>query len=244
MIIEITSRLFQNYIDEFTSHKHLRNVLLGGLNNKLGSLFVDDLENPKEFYYCLHVNVWFVAGTITREALKEIKNDMNLPALLFLANDQQLKKVKIIFTTVKELERTDFSSKHLLKIKDNFLLPRDYQIKLVDKEIGLQIDSANFPDDRKEEFTDGISYSAFYKNILIGFVTTNQQFNYEIDVWVHPDHRRLGIAYILCSKLINHCLDEGISPHWDAANSASVLLAKKLGFTDPDPYKVYLVKSN
>ena len=84
MVIEIT-------------HKHLRNVLLGGLNNKLGSLFVDDLENPKEFYYFLHVNVCFITGTSTQKILMDIKNEVSLPALIFLDNNQQLDVIKTIF---------------------------------------------------------------------------------------------------------------------------------------------------
>ena len=83
-----------------------------------------------------------------------------------------------------------------------------------------------------------------FENNVIGYAISNKTFNYEIDVWVHVDHRRKGFALMLCTKLIEHCLREGITPHWDAANRGSVLLAQKLGFTSPKPYTIFLVNKN
>ncbi|MHA2235602.1 MAG: GNAT family N-acetyltransferase, partial [Candidatus Thorarchaeota archaeon] len=37
-------------------------------------------------------------------------------------------------------------------------------------------------------------------------------------------------------------LENGLTPQWDAANEASIHLALKLGYTDPDYWEGYYLK--
>ena len=49
----------------------------------------------------------------------------------------------------------------------------------------------------------------------------------------------MGLALAVCAKLILTCLDKGLYPSWDAANLASVSLARKLGYQPGHHYEVF-----
>ena len=52
----------------------------------------------------------------------------------------------------------------------------------------------------------------------------------EIQINTHGDHQRRGLATALCAVFVLRCLNEGLSPQWNAANKRSENLAAKLGF--------------
>jgi GNAT superfamily N-acetyltransferase len=65
----------------------------------------------------------------------------------------------------------------------------------------------------------------------------------DIEINTHPDFRRRGLATVLAATLIEHCLECGIIPHWDAANPISFDLAEKLGYTLNETYDCYILVS-
>ena len=63
----------------------------------------------------------------------------------------------------------------------------------------------------------------------------------EIEIGIHRDHRRQGLATACAAALILDCLDAGLFPSWDAANLKSAGLAKKLGYRYKGEYPTYLL---
>ncbi len=63
----------------------------------------------------------------------------------------------------------------------------------------------------------------------------------EIEIGTRPEYRRKGLATIVASALIIDCLDRGIYPSWDVANTESVALAQKLGYIMEEPYDTYYI---
>lgn len=61
----------------------------------------------------------------------------------------------------------------------------------------------------------------------------------EIEIQTRPAFRRRGFAMTATAKMILHCLDHGITPHWDAHNEMSAQLARKLGFCNERKYETY-----
>jgi len=61
----------------------------------------------------------------------------------------------------------------------------------------------------------------------------------EFEIQTHPDYRRRGLATAAASAMIEHCLERGLEPCWDAHNEVSAALATKLGFVEPRPYTAY-----
>lgn len=64
----------------------------------------------------------------------------------------------------------------------------------------------------------------------------------EIEIDTDPEYRRRGLARAVAATLIEHCLDRGLEPCWDAHNPESAALALQLGFVDPYPYTVFVVR--
>ena len=63
----------------------------------------------------------------------------------------------------------------------------------------------------------------------------------EFEIQTHPDYQRRGLALVTGSRMIEHCLDNGLTPCWDAAHEGSAALAERLGFGERRPYTAYRV---
>lgn len=86
----------------------------------------------------------------------------------------------------------------------------------------------------------GIGFGVFYGGKLVSGATSFAVYDttVEIEVDTHPGYRRRGLAAAASARLILHCLECGLVPHWDAANEASRALAERLGFTLGRRYEV------
>jgi GNAT superfamily N-acetyltransferase len=63
----------------------------------------------------------------------------------------------------------------------------------------------------------------------------------EFEIQTRPDHQRRGLALVTGARMIEHCLENGLEPCWDAAHEGSALLAERLGFVNRRPYTAYQV---
>jgi len=61
----------------------------------------------------------------------------------------------------------------------------------------------------------------------------------EFEIQTHPNFRRRGLALVTGSRMIEHSLDNGLKPAWDAAHEGSALLAERLGFVNRRRYTTY-----
>ncbi|MGI5896548.1 MAG: GNAT family N-acetyltransferase [Oscillospiraceae bacterium] len=66
----------------------------------------------------------------------------------------------------------------------------------------------------------------------------------EIEVDTKPGYRRKGLAAACAAALILKCLHMGLYPSWDAANTASLALAQKLGYHFSHEYPVYHISTS
>lgn len=63
----------------------------------------------------------------------------------------------------------------------------------------------------------------------------------EITIRTKEEYQRQGLAYICAAKLILECMQRGLYPSWDAANTKSVALSEKLGYHFDKEYVAYRV---
>ncbi len=61
----------------------------------------------------------------------------------------------------------------------------------------------------------------------------------EIEIDTKEGYRRKGLAYSCSAGLILECLKRGLYPSWDAQNTWSAALAKKLGYHHSHTYTAY-----
>lgn len=79
----------------------------------------------------------------------------------------------------------------------------------------------------KDEIVSGASAYTAYKGGI------------EIEIDTREDKRRNGYAFLCGAKLILECLKENKYPSWDAQNTWSVELSKKLGYHFDHEYTAY-----
>lgn len=96
----------------------------------------------------------------------------------------------------------------------------------------------------KEDFLRrGIGFIALDGDKVAGGASSYTIYHGGIEIEVDTDekYRQKGIATACASRLILHCLENGLYPSWDAANMISVRLAEKLGYHFDYEYIVYAV---
>ena len=97
----------------------------------------------------------------------------------------------------------------------------------------------------REKLLSAASLPIRHEGKILSVASTFMPFKdeFEIDVrTIDTEHRRMGLATVVSAALMIHALENGLVPHWDAANEASVGLALKLGYTNPEPWEAYYLK--
>ena len=103
-------------------------------------------------------------------------------------------------------------------------------------------DSLVYNFDSLDEFVErGVGFGIEHEGRFIcgcsSFAISSHSLEFEIQT--HPSYQRRGFASATAAAMIEHCLDNGLEPCWDAHNNVSVALATRLGFIDPTPYTAY-----
>ena len=61
----------------------------------------------------------------------------------------------------------------------------------------------------------------------------------EMDISTKEAHRRKNLATACAARMLQDCMERGITVHWDAQNDISRHLAGKFGFEMEKEYSVY-----
>jgi len=87
----------------------------------------------------------------------------------------------------------------------------------------------------------GLGFVVLHKGRIVCGASSYTVYNegIEIEIDTQEDYRRKGLATACAARLILECLDRGLYPSWDAANTISVALAEKLGYHMDKPYFAY-----
>ena len=123
------------------------------------------------------------------------------------------------------------------------VLPEEYRLELMDE--------AAF---NQHPFGHGENYSSFSQFATEGagavvwkdgeivasassFLSMNGEI--ELDVSTKEEHQGLGLATLCLSKMLEECMNKGLTVHWDAQNETSKHIAQKFGFEVEEKYSVY-----
>ncbi len=124
----------------------------------------------------------------------------------------------------------------------------EYELKLIDEAIYLQILEHPWSRDMCGHFTDypqyqdcGLGVVVLHQGEVVAGASsyTIYKEGIEIEVDTREDHRRKGLATACGARLILECLKRGLYPSWDAQNKWSVALAEKLGYHYDKEYTAY-----
>jgi len=117
-------------------------------------------------------------------------------------------------------------------------LPEGYALRRLDARWAAQLDGELSPHalqvfESPAVFAQrGAGYGVTAGSVLTSAATTYtvSPASAEIAIATRPSHRQRGLAIAAAARLLLHCLDAGLTPHWNASNPVSIRLALRLGF--------------
>jgi len=129
-------------------------------------------------------------------------------------------------------------------------LDNDFSIQMIDEDIYNKCKSKKWSVDLVSQYNTYEMYQQLGLGVVIlhgdeivsgasSYTTYDSGIEVEIDT--REDYRRKGLAYIAASELIIECCKRNIFPSWDAHNSESAKLAKKLGYIHDYEYTAFEV---
>ncbi|QWU45717.1 GNAT family N-acetyltransferase [Bacillus sp. NP247] len=234
-------------------------IVLSYLQGHMGSAWVDNLENPTVAQITVGIFVFYAGNPNVEEAKELLYNLPDFTLAIVDSNEwkERIERIEAIHKgSIEKFKRFRFN-KNPDDLDKGYIrdllstLPQDYEMKRVDKNIAKSSSfhalSEDFISqfDSIDDFIDrGVGYAILNKGKVVSAATSFSVYDdgIEIEIASHPEHRRKGLATIVASALILDCLDRGKYPSWDGANSESVELAKKLGYTFKESYDTYFIE--
>lgn len=226
------------------------------LQNIMGNIYVDSLENPLSAMAIIG-DFCFFAGLPNEELVLykpiECKNNF---IIMVPQNDKWAEliagaygnRANMVTRYAIKKEQNVFDKEKLLEAVDS--LSPEYSLKMIDEHIFNLCRSNDWSMDLVSQYKD----YEIYKELGIGVVIlsgqtlisgassySRYQHGIEIEIDTKEEFRRKGLAYVCGAKLILECLERELYPSWDAQNKWSVALAEKLGYQYDHEYVAYEV---
>ena len=223
------------------------------VEGQMGRAFVDDPHNPTAFVMQLGVFCYF-AGEAKSPGGRAMMESQSPPKLLMPSPAEWIEAAQEVHgDRLIEISRYTFSSEHLSIEHLERLLrgsPLRGQAQRIDAAIAARaladrdgvVDISEF--DSAEDFVErGVGFCLMDGETIAGAAYSSLVCSkgIEISLFVLPAYRRRGVATVLGSMLVKHCLESRMDPHWDAANPESCKLAEKLGYVGTGTYEAYFL---
>ena len=230
-------------------------VLLSYLQGHMGTAWVNNLENPTVAQITVGIFTFYAGDPNVKETEELLRN---IPErILVIVNSEEWKKRLETFYERKIDKFLRYKFKRNSKVFNrpklqSFVstLPKGYELRRIDEHIANNPTLHNLSEDFIGQFQSvedyinrGVGYSILYNGEVVCGASSYSIYDdgIEIEVATDHNHRRKGLATVVCAALILDCLEKGIYPNWDAANTTSAKLAEKLGYDFDKAYDTYFV---
>ncbi len=222
------------------------------VEDQMGDAFVDSADNPTVFMIVQDGFFTYFAGDLASDAGKAFLANVPDGRMLMAGSEGWHDLLPAIYgERLHEIKRYSFDSdtlnlKHLSSLADNN--HHTAHIQRITAEIATYTDFRYLEigayDSPADFYARGIGYCMLVEDKIIGVAYASLACGtaIEISIFVENDFRRTGIATALATQLLIWCLENGVSPHWDAANEESCDLAEKLGYTNRSLYRAYFLR--
>lgn len=255
MIVEWSDEDRSNIRHLFNSHKRARAIIFPSLDLGRGKVWTNSNETPTVARLQLAI-INAVAGDSTSPDAAEIIRMIEPMQIVFGPDDEWTQLIKDLWGERLGIQQrallspTSLDLDHLRHLRDQ--LPDEYKIERMDLETIKHVDKRRamhiptFFGSSEDFYKLGIAYCVKHNGKVVSIASTFTPFTDMFEIQVDTsdtDHRRKGLAAAVSAALMVHALENGIIPYWDAANEASIHLALKLGYTNPDHWEAYYLKS-
>jgi len=225
-----------------------RSVIAGHTN---GRIFVDSCESPESFYIVHSYGMTFLCGDSSNETFIKglfdyfsgISNEREkaewlqaFPRNWDIVMNRLVDEHKAIpysrlnfkFDSAKFHEKYHQIDKSL------------YEVISTPIDMLFEISGSVVPKDywkTPEQFADmakAFTVMIDGKPASTAFTSARHENKLEIGIETIKEHHSKGLGYLACAELVEYCIDNNLEPVWSCRleNTASVNLAKKLGFVE------------
>lgn len=236
----------------FEVHKRGRAMIFSWLELGLGKILVDKQPNPS-VGALFFPPLCFIAGDSDSECAIDLIWEIPPQNIMIPPDDAWAFLIQKEWGDQTHIQHRTRMSPKLLSIEHirrlRHALPSGFGLYEIKLQTMLDSDSffwegmLPFFGSFENFIQNGFGYCIKSERKVVSVAYTAFPYTHDFEVQVttlnSPKYRRKGLATIVSSALIEDGLSKGVTPQWDAANSASVQLALKLGYSDPDPYDVY-----
>lgn len=224
-----------------------------------GDIWVDNIISPSiAVVYSYSVEGYAIMGNSTDENILKnlynfLINDL-LPQFkdvwdfnFSIESDDVKEKLFEMFSSRKVGSEAEYYFRSNLKIENSTILPDDYRVIPVDKQLLLKLETGEVTN--KEMLTErilgswksyddflnkSIAYTVIYNNKIVAVIVGTSNYNniIPIDIETDENHRKKGLASVLTENFINKCNEKNIIAQWNCieSNIASRKTAEKAGF--------------
>lgn len=256
MVEELDLNEWDKVAQLFASHILTKSVIHPCVHAGIGSITVDNTDTPIVAMYNTPL-MNFGAGSVDSPSAQEMVKSVP-PYVIFTSNDDGWKNLlksewdeKFVTETRTHLDHSTLNLSHLRNLKGK--LESEYTLRELHFEAVSQIkEDYSIPirlyfGSLKGLVERGIGFCVMEEEKLVSVAYTPFPYVDDFEIQVYTDdslkYRRKGLGTVVSAALIEYGLENGLTPHWDAANETSVKLALKLGYTNPTEWEVYYHKS-
>ncbi len=220
----------------------------------VGRALVDDDIRPS--IARIDLDFTFLAGDAGSSASEDLVRSIDtFPAYFAVSNDRWPPLLRRVYgDRLSERTRVAFAQPDAWD-RDRLrafieALPNGFVLKRIEPEDVARFtelaDSLTYNFDSLEDYIErgvgyGIEHDGRFVSGCSSFAISSHSLEFEIQT--HPEFRQRDLASATAARMIEHCVDSGLEPCWDAHNEISAALATKLGFVDPKPYTSYEVRA-
>lgn len=238
----------------FSEHKHSRVLINAVLEGRWGIALADDEIKPQVAVLLHNPVASFFGGNPDLPVSLQLIQGLAPPCMINVDAEGWVDLlIEAHGDRLEKRQRFDFSSEclnidHIRSFKER--VQEGITVKRVNLDLTRRLSHDLGTDNHllsyfsPEDFvTKGIGFCALRGERIVSCASsfTVCHEGIEIEINTHPDFRRRGIAATLAATLIEHCLERGIEPHWNAANPISAKFAEKLGYTCKKVYDLYVL---
>ena len=261
MIIELESDSFPSVLPLYREMGICFPLILAVIQKKQrGQVFVDKQENPSSAIVITNFGFMSFFGMEQNEVfnfgLAELfaSRDAIRPTYLLWYSpptywQERLNVLVPSSARRRERVRFEFREDRADFLKEAARCPADFELRNLDTDLipktekfGIRIDS-RFWRSAADFLEHGLGVCLVKDNEVVSLCYSACVVDglAEIDTITQEEHRSRGLGTLVAQQFIRECMRRGITPTWDSfvSNTASMRLAKRLGFIEFRTYSFY-----
>ncbi|MDD5659736.1 MAG: GNAT family N-acetyltransferase, partial [Actinomycetota bacterium] len=232
MIYKIKPGKRNRYFSLFKNNKYDLVLMASVLEGKTGSMWVDDIENPRVARLDTGLFTVFAGDCTAKKTLDLVRQ----APIHFVTPENESWKNILCNEFQGRISSLHFSEYSLFSKDETLLkemidkLPKNYKLKPLDKSLcmhlGSDIGNKYFLENFSsiDDFLDlGIGFCVLLNNQIVSAATSMAAAGNMIDIEIETvkEYRKKGLGTIVAAKLVLSCIKKEITPKWMAANRES-----------------------